>query len=145
MKTLKTFVMTMTAVVMLGSTGLHAQTRAVANIPFDFSILDKTLPAGQYSVARASNLNGMLKVENVATGHSSIVMASIGSASYSTTDKVDAKLIFHRYGDRYFFSEVWSSDGVLRGKVTPGKLERETKNSGKEQMVAVSIPFSVGQ
>jgi hypothetical protein len=56
-------------------------------------------------------------------------------------------VIFHRYGDRYFFSEVWTADGGLRGKVMPSKLERETRNNAgdEKQMALISIPVSVGQ
>ena len=147
MKTLKTFVMTMTAVALLGSSSLYAQDKAVANIPFAFSILDKTMPAGQYTVQHASiDRPGLIVFQNVADGHSAAVLAPSSAASYSTKDKADAKLIFHRYGDRYFFSEVWSSNGSLCGKAQPTKLERETKSSGSnDQMVAVSISLSVGQ
>jgi hypothetical protein len=34
--------------------------------------------------------------------------------------------MFNQYGNRYFFSELWTSDGTER-RVTPGKLEQELK------------------
>jgi hypothetical protein len=150
MKTLKTFVMTMTAMAFLGSTGLYAQTKAVANIPFAFTILDKTMPAGQYTIQATSlSMKGTIRFQNVANGHSAAVLAPSNSASYTTHEKnAQAKVIFHRYGDRYFFSEVWTADGLLTGKAMPSKLERETRlsSSGNEkQMASVSIPVSVGQ
>jgi hypothetical protein len=148
MKTLKTFVMTMTAAALLGSTGLYAQEAAVANIPFAFTVLDKTVPAGQYVIQSAgTSRSGLVKFRNVATGHAVAVLAPSSAASYTTKDKVDAKLIFHRYGDRYFFSEIWSASGMLNGKVQPCKLERETKSSTgtNNQMAVISLPVSVGQ
>ena len=51
-------------------------------------------------------------------------------------------IIFHRYGDRYFFSEVWTPNG-LRGRANPSKLEREIQASGADKQVAVvSIPLA---
>jgi hypothetical protein len=148
MKTLKTFVMTMTAVALLGGTGLYAQQKAVANIPFAFAVSDKTMPAGQYTIQPASmTYRGLVRVQNTANGESALVLASASNASYKTTEKVEAKVIFHRYGDRYFFSEIWTANGNLCGKVQPSKLERETRlNAGDtKQMALVSIPLSVGR
>ena len=148
MKTLKTFVMTMTAAALLGSTGLYAQEKAVANIPFAFAVSDKTMPAGQYTIQQSSRSNNFhLRVQNTANGESAIVLAPSSNASYKTTEKVEAKVIFHRYGDRYFFSEIWTADGGLCGKVQPSKLERETRNNAgdEKQMALISIPVSVGQ
>jgi hypothetical protein len=148
MKTLKTFVMTMTAAALLGSTGLYAQEKAVANIPFAFAVSDKTMPAGQYTIQRASKSDVFnVRVQSVATGESAMVLAPSSNASYTTKEDVQAKVIFHRYGDRYFFSEIWTADGSLRGKVQPSKLERETRlnASDEKQMALVSIPVSVGQ
>jgi hypothetical protein len=51
-------------------------------------------------------------------------------------------IIFHRYGDRYFFSEVWTAYG-LRGRTQPSKLEREIQASSADKQVAlVSIPLA---
>jgi hypothetical protein len=148
MKTLKTFVMTMTAAALLGSTDLYAQTKAVANIPFAFAVSGKTIPAGQYTIQHAAKTNNFqLVLQNTANGESVMVLAPTNTASYMTTDKVEAKVVFHRYGDRYFFSEIWTADGSLSGKVQPSKLERETRsNAGNvKQMALVSIPVSVGR
>ena len=147
MKTLKTLVLTMTAAALLGSIGLYAQETAVANIPFAFTVLGKTMPAGQYTIRDiAVTHNGLLHIQNATNGESVLVLAPANNASYTTKDDVQAKVIFHRYGDRYFFSEVWSADGGLCGKVQPSKLEKETRiNAGEKQMALVSIPVSVGK
>jgi hypothetical protein len=148
MKTLKTFVLTMTAAALLGSTGLYAQEKAVANIPFAFAVADKTMPAGQYTIQSASvSTKGLVRVQSVANGESAMVLAPASNASYKTTEKVQAKVVFHRYGDRYFFSEIWTADGSLCGKTTPTKLERETRISSNDpkQMASISIPVSVGR
>jgi hypothetical protein len=148
MKTLKTFVLTITAAALLGSTGLYAQEKAVANIPFTFAVADKTMPAGQYTIQSASvSTKGLVRVQSVANGESAMVLAPASNASYKTTEKVQAKVVFHRYGDRYFFSEIWTADGGLCGKALPTKLERETRSNSDDpkQMALVSIPVSVGR
>jgi hypothetical protein len=147
MKTLKTLVLTITAAALLGSTGLYAQEQAVANIPFAFSVLDKTMPAGQYRIQQSAMTHqGVLHIQNAVNGESVVVLAPTSNASYTTKENVQAKVIFHRYGDRYFFSEVWTADGNLCGKVQPSKLEKETRiNAGEKQMALVTLPVSVGK
>ena len=76
-----------------------------AKIPFDFTVGDKTLPAGAYTV-RLSNLNApyLLSIRGedrqaIAIGFTNAIQANKAAAQ--------TKLVFHRYGDRYFLSEVW--------------------------------------
>ena len=37
----------------------------------------------------------------------------------------DAKLVFHRYGNRYFLAEVWASQSDSGYQVRRSRLERE--------------------
>lgn len=82
-----------------------ANTGMVANIPFEFSVGDKTLPAGQYTV-RPINSNSATKVLQIRS------MTSSASALLMTDSvigklKDNAQLIFHRYGNEYFFAQAW--------------------------------------
>jgi hypothetical protein len=54
MKTLKTIILSVGAVALLGASGLSAQTKATADIPFEFTAQNTTLPAGEYTMSAAS-------------------------------------------------------------------------------------------
>ncbi|MDX6528431.1 MAG: hypothetical protein QOH41_721 [Blastocatellia bacterium] len=88
------------------------RTQLIANIPFQFSVGNKTLPAGKYTVLAvdADSANVVLKIQSQDGKMSAIVlmMAVTGKAQES------AKLTFHRYGDQYFFAEAWV-DGDTSG------------------------------
>jgi hypothetical protein len=141
MKTLKTFVLVMSAAAMLGTTGLYAQIGVVANVPFNFTVATEKMPAGEYTVQTVSTANGVIQMQNVETGKSVLVSApgllSIHKGHAGETGVV----IFHRYGDRYFFSEVWTPNG-LRGRTQPSKLEREIQAGNRDQVALVSIPLA---
>src|SRR5881628_2739689 len=77
-----------------------------ANIPFDFTVADKKLPAGEYSVGRARQDSGdsILLISSV-DGRSSTFGSSIPVETQAPKD--EGTLVFHRYGDQYFLSQVW--------------------------------------
>ena len=116
-------------VAMVGSA--HAQSlaeRIKVNIPFDFQVVDKKLPAGEYLVQRLpqSSSDTVLMVSNVADGQTAIRLTS---ATQTTTPKEKGTLIFHRYGDQYFLFQVWPPAGET-GRVLPrSRSEREAKQS----------------
>ena len=77
MTTLRNIAMTIGLTAVLGTATLFAQNASKANIPFDFQITGKTVPAGQY-IVRLANDQRMLVFQNEATGHSvmTLVMPS---------------------------------------------------------------------
>lgn len=138
MKTLNTFVLALSAAV-LGTTALHAQNRVTADVPFDFTVQSVTLPAGTYAIQSLSSNNGMIRILNLETRKSVVTLASDTLSTYPGKAGESAKLIFHRYGDRYFFAEVWTPNG-LRGQAAPSRLERELRaGSTERQMASVAL------
>jgi hypothetical protein len=137
MKTLKTIVLAMSAVAMLGTTGLYAQTGIVANVPFNFTVDTVKMAAGEYTLATTSETSGVLQITNRETGASVLVNAQKMLSTHE--GQGSGMIIFHRYGDRYFFSEVWTAYG-LRGRTQPSKLEREIE-AGNGEVALVSIPL----
>ncbi|MGH9871625.1 MAG: hypothetical protein ACRD9S_04055 [Pyrinomonadaceae bacterium] len=79
--------------------------KVVANVPFEFSVGYKTLPAGEYSVQSiASAGNGLL----IQSSNGKISALRLSEATRRIKDKPKARLVFHRYGERYFLAEVWN-------------------------------------
>lgn len=143
MKTLNNMMLAL-GVAALAATSLCAQTAAVAKIPFEFTVQTVTLPAGDYTLKSLPSSSGTIQIVNNETRKSVLVMApdTLGRNGKPTDT---GKVIFHKYGDRYFFSEVWTPSG-LRGRVMPNKLERElTASNGETQMASVSIPLAAAQ
>ena len=74
----------------------------IANIPFSFNVGKVSLPAGKYTVTvvNPSSDRKALQIRS-ADGRSSAVVLTTGVIG-SVSD--NAKLVFDRYGDRYFFA-----------------------------------------
>ncbi len=92
-------------IVMLGASSAKASTPLLrADIPFDFMVGSATLPAGTYTVTEATP--GVLLIRNEKLGSDA---AFVQAHSLETTKPQDSgKLIFNRYGNRYFLNQVWS-------------------------------------
>jgi hypothetical protein len=75
------------------------------DIPFAFSVGDKTLPAGEY-IVRCVNTASDLKILQLHNQTGSVsVLVQTNSVIGKTQES--AKLVFNRYGDRYFFAQSW--------------------------------------
>jgi hypothetical protein len=84
----------------------NAQTmKSKANIPFEFVVGDQSLPAGAYSVDAITSSGEVLRIRGVASETSAVRLTSQakGTARHS-------KLVFHRYGERYFLAQVWTTN-----------------------------------
>jgi len=78
--------------------------RLSARIPFEFKAGDKTLPAGEYVVRQVNGSSRILHLRSK-DGQANAMVQVIPVTG--GTQK-NAKLIFHRYGNRYFFAQAWT-------------------------------------
>jgi hypothetical protein len=119
-----------TMIALLAAAGLssaQAQTQPgvqlKANIPFAFSVGNKTMPAGEYTFS-CTNPSSDLKVLQLRSidGHESALMrtSSVTGKRYD-----DAKLVFDRYGDRYFLAQVWLASDSNGMQAPKSRTQRE--------------------
>ncbi len=116
--TLKTF----STFALLAAT-LFAQSghKVIATVPFDFTVRNHQFAAGSYTVT--SDLGqGTLLIRGDENGSAMFVLTHGGK-----TGKADrnGKLVFHRYQDRYFLSEVWPGGTTCARELHPSKAELE--------------------
>jgi len=95
-----------------------------ANIPFDFVVADKKLPAGEYSIGRARQDSGdSILLISSADGRGNAIRLSIPVES--RVPKNEGTLVFHRYGDQYFLSQVWPASASTGRELARSLSERE--------------------
>lgn len=112
-----------------------------ANIPFAFSAGNQTLPAGEYSVT-CTNPTSAQKVLQIRSkdGRKSVMLQTndvIGKVQDG------AKLVFNRYGDRYFLAQAWPAADNTGMQATKSRAERDiasqlASNERKITTVALS-------
>ena len=91
------------------SANAQSSSKVISNIPFEFVVGDKTLPAGEYSVRPATASGNALMIQGADNGKVAIRMTGPTAQRKNNTH---ARLVFHRYGANYFLAEVWNGEST---------------------------------
>lgn len=105
-------------------TGLaSAQTKVItAQVPFDYVVNGKTMLAGECSIKASGDGQTVLWIAS-----DNARMFVLPNATESNQPSDMTKLVFHRYGDRYFLASI-EREGENRGYELPAsKLEAELR------------------
>lgn len=99
-----------------------------ANIPFDFIVADKKLPAGEYSIGRAQQETGdtFLRISSI-DGRATAIRLTIPVQALDAKD--DGTLVFRRYGDQYFLFQVWPAGSTTGRTLSKSRGEREIERN----------------
>jgi len=126
--TMLTMIATITFAAAVVSANAQSQQRVIANVPFEFVIGDKALPAGEYS-ARLTSSDGSILV--LQKDDSSNTAVRITNSIVPRPNKTQARLVFHRYGQTYFLAEVWAGGDNTGRQLLPSKQERQLKREAE--------------
>jgi len=128
---------TLTAWAALAICVAYAQSSTViAKVPFDFVVANRNMEPGDYRFT-IDLVQATILVRGVADDSAAFVLSCTAPAG---TTYHDAKLVFHRYGERYFLSQVWPA-GVADGRQLPQSAkERElAMNRRRPEIVALIV------
>jgi len=106
------------------------RTHLTANIPFNFSVGNQNLPAGEYAIAQINPASDhvVLQLRNKGGDSAMVQMTSVIGKGQE-----NARLIFHRYGNKYFFAQVWV-DGEGDGLQAP---KPRAERAAEREMAAI--------
>jgi hypothetical protein len=124
--------LTLFAVLMVPAT--QAQSIWKAEIPFDFAVGNKWLPAGEYQVERRSQRVMLIQSTDA---RSSALAMTIEVHAGKTSDVT--KLVFNRYGDQYFLSKIWTRSSDTGRELTKSRLEREVAAQSRVKPAATTV------
>src|SRR5215813_12317627 len=125
-KSLKLFLVSgAAALVLLCASVMSASAQSfeqiVVDVPFAFNAVGKNLPAGRYIVRGHSPVGPIFIVKADDSNDGRYVLTNL---EQSTTTPDRAELVFHRYGESYFLSEVWSGVSDVGYRLAKSKAER---------------------
>ena len=103
------------------------------SIPFSFTANQVAMPAGDYTVKNSGSAGVLLISSDDASQHGLISTTSVESNSRST----QTKLIFHRYGDQYFLSQVWVRGEASGRELPKTRAEKELMARSSFETVAI--------
>jgi hypothetical protein len=123
---------------MLTAVTVSAQSERMRVITsFSFIVGQKTLPAGEYTVEPNRKDSDNVWLVQSREGHASALF--ITSPVRASETQGEVRLVFHKYGDQYFLSQIWTPEGNTGRQLLMPRVERElAKNPIKRQTVVVT-------
>jgi hypothetical protein len=104
---------------------VSAQSKAKADVPFAFNAAQTQLPTGTYTVSVVEG--NLIQIRNDKTNKSVVMIAQHEESAKAQ----NPRLVFHKYGDKYFLAEAWCGSGTGL-EIPAGKLEREMRAASSE-------------
>ena len=112
--------------------GVWAQS-VKATIPFNWTVNDTNVPAGTYTITCLPTNHHVLEIRN-GESHVNILKMALEDSSKGKDDV----LVFHKYGDQYFLSEIRSSRASMELAFQATKAEQQAKS----QTLEAGVPSS---
>ena len=91
-----------------------------AQVPFEFVVGEHTLAAGEYRVRTIDQARNEIAVMNRAGD----LAIRLSSPAERRDESKAAKLVFHRYGNTYFLSQIWMAGENSGRELAKTKQER---------------------
>ena len=110
-------------VALFAATTIYAQSsqKLIVAVPFDFTVGNTMLQAGAYTV----NLGLAPSTIALRSADGRAAEMIVSHAAVALTPTKNAKLVFNRYGDRYFLRQVWNVTSSIGREVPKSARERE--------------------
>jgi len=123
--------------VLLMTAAASAQTvHLKVNVPFNFIAGYTTFPAGQYDIQSTGDGDKVLSIRSLNSKAGAFL---ISNSCESLNPVASTKLVFHRYGYRYFVSEVWMQGDNTGHQVPASSREVEVaKDFSMDKVVLVA-------
>lgn len=106
----------------------------LADVPFDFQSGSEIMPAGRYDIQQSANHVLILRGTN--QNRSQMLVAFIDAEALKPSDH--GKLLFHRYGNRYFLYQIWSPGTTAGLELPKGQAEKETLRAANNPAPSIS-------
>jgi hypothetical protein len=118
---------------------VHAQSERSkgTKISFSFIVGQKILPPGEYTIEPNRKDSGNIWLVQSSDGHHSALFATMTVRASETQER--GKLVFHKYGNQYFLSQIWRSGENGGRELRMSHEERElAKNTFERQTIVLS-------
>ena len=114
------------AAITLSAQTTPSQRLMTVNIPFAFSVENHSLPEGEYLVLTVTPERS-IRMVSIDGKHSAIVNTL---PNYAKAPSANSRLVFHRYGDEYFLTQVWTTGQNVARNPLSTKRAMEIASSG---------------
>jgi len=95
-----------------------------ANVPFDFAVDKASLPAGAYSIQSISSAASSTLA--IRSNDRKTQMLVLPNKAEHLNPSSKTCLVFHRYGEQYFLSQIWVAGEKGGAQLRMSRREAET-------------------
>ena len=127
-------VITLALVVMALSPAYAQKSTATVHIPFNFTVDDVRMPAGEYIISSPSER--VVNLQHVGGPEAKNTMTNNGS---STKSDGRAKLVFHKYGNAYFLAAAWMPNSDHAREFYVSATEIRVAHNGGQDVVELAL------
>jgi hypothetical protein len=107
-----------------------------ASVPFNFIAGHTRFPAGEYELLSTGNADSALVIRSLDSKPQALVLSN---SCESRSAPAATKLVFHRYGQRYFLSQVWMQGDNIGHQLQASSWEVEVaKDFSVDEVVLVA-------
>jgi len=103
---------------------LIGSSKIVAQVPFEFMVANKTVPAGEYVVQAFTMDGNTLVIRNT---EAKVGLVSTSSQTEGKQDASNYALVFKHYGDRYFLSGIKLEGSKITYCLPESKVQAELR------------------
>ena len=137
-RTLSTLTMlSLLLILTVGTVSAQSERIGVINIPFNFIIGQKILPAGEYTIRPNQTDSKTVWLVQGNDTQAGAFFLTIPVLARETQEKT--RLVFHKYGDQYFLSQIWTAgDNSGRELSMPRKEVELAKNTAERSKVSLT-------
>jgi hypothetical protein len=120
--------------ILLCASAVYAQEGIMSvDVPFAFYVGKTLMPEGSYRVFESSGR--MVNWVSSAGGADTKAVLTIPTVSRTRQERPN--LVFHRYGEDYFLSQIWSGTGTSGRALNSPRREQQLVRSGVHPTLAV--------
>jgi hypothetical protein len=117
---------------------MASNARIVSDVPFGFTVSNRAVPAGEWTVQTATLDANTLSIRN---SDAKVSLFSNSSQSEGKQASANYTLVFNRYGDRYFLAGIKLEGSKITYHLAPSKVEAELSarsTSGPEEILVAA-------
>jgi hypothetical protein len=114
--------------IMAGSAYAQQEYAVQANIPFSFSVNNSQLPPGTYTLW---TVPGTSNVIDLASRDKGVHILAVSMSVQNATPK-SSVLVFHKYGEQYFLSDIRSAESETDTQFSASKAEKRARAEAED-------------
>ena len=134
MKLFRIFTMLMLTFVMTAAAAMaQAPEKITVHALFEFTVANKTLPAGNYTIRPLSPTRLLIRSEDC---HEAVIASTFAAQAKQIPDA--ARLVFARYGEQYFLYQVFVPGTDIGRELPRSQVEVRLAKAAAPALVSVT-------